>query len=93
MFKWNTRKQYEMWDKKVESWNRKTGFGVELLFLNNEIVNNREKLKYSEVVNKIQEMIDDNISPHTLDKRMSDKLIELQHPQLYLEENLACELI
>ena len=93
MFKWNTRKQYEMWDKKVNSWKLKTGFGIELIFLNDEIINNREKLKYSEVVNKIQIMIDDNISLHTLDKRMIEKLNELQHPQFYIEDNLSCELI
>ncbi len=93
MFNWNTRKQYEMWDKKVNAWKLKTGFGVELLFLTNDILTNKEKLKYSEVVNKIQEMIDDNISLHSLDKRMTDKLTELLHPQYFIEENLACRLI
>jgi hypothetical protein len=93
MFKWNTRKQYEVWDKKVNSWKLKTGFGVELIFLTDEIINNRQKLKYSEVVNKIQTMIDDNISLHTLDKRMIEKLSTLQHPQYFIEENLSCELI
>ena len=93
MFKWNTRNQYEVWDKKVNSWKLKTGFGVELIFLNDEIINNREKLKYSEVVNKIQTMIDENISLHTFDKRMIEKLSTLQHPQYFIEENLSCELI
>jgi hypothetical protein len=92
MFRWNTRKQYETWDKKIESWKNKTGFGLELLFLDPEIVENRKKLKYSEVVNKIQELIDDNISPHLFDKRIIEKL-NVKHPQLFLEENLACELI
>ena len=92
MFKWNNRKQYELWDKKVESWKSKTGFGVELLFLTEEMVKDRVNLCYSEVVGKLQDMIDENISLNTLDKRVADKLSVIRHPQKLIEENLCCEV-
>ncbi len=86
MFRWNTRKQYEIWDKKIESWKSKTGFGVELLFLSLEMVENRTPLIYSETVNKIQTLIDSDTNPNKFDERIREKIGVIIHPQLVKEQ-------
>lgn len=86
MFRWNNRKQYEAWDKKVESWKSRTGFGIELLFLTVEMVKNRTPLGYSETINKIQNLIDANTNPSTFDERIREKLTTVIHPQLEREK-------
>jgi hypothetical protein len=89
MFRWNTRKQYTDWDKKVEKWKSKTGFAVELLFLTKEMVETKTPLFYSQTVDKIQRMIDSDFKMSDLDKLVSDKLESIRHPQLIKEESFV----
>ena len=91
MFRWNTRKQYDAWNKKVEGWKSKTGFGVELLFLTTEMVEKRTPLPYSETINKIQNLIDGNINLNSFDRRITEKLITVIHPQLKREKTFEAE--
>jgi hypothetical protein len=91
MFRWNTRKQYEQWDKKIESWKRKTGFGIELLFLTPEMVKSRTPLKYTETINKIQNLIDMNTKPNSFDERIRKKFGLVVHPQLVKEKLIVVE--
>lgn len=91
MFRWNTRKQYEVWDKKVEGWKSKTGFGIELLFLTVKMVEKRTPLSYSETINKIQNLIDENTNPDSFDRRIREKLTTVIHPQLEREKTFEVE--
>jgi hypothetical protein len=91
MFRWNTRKQYEVWDKKIEGWKSKTGFGIELLFLTIEMVEKRTPLGYSETINKIQTLIDENTNPDSFDRRVREKLTTVIHPQLEREKTFEID--
>jgi hypothetical protein len=91
MFRWNTRKQYQEWDKKVEKWKTKTGFGLELLFLTTEMVETRTPLNYTETINKIQTLIDSNTKQIILDSHVKEKLTTLRHPQLLKEDSFKTE--
>jgi len=86
-FRWNTRKQYEVWDKKIEGWKSKTGFGIELLFLTEEMVKNKTALCYSETMSKIQTLIDTNTNPNNFDERIREKFGKVVHPQLIKEQS------
>lgn len=57
MFRLNTIKQYEQWDKKVEKWKYSRVFSIELLGLTAEIVLNRMLLDISEFIQIFQELI------------------------------------
>lgn len=53
MFRWQTWKQFQMWDKRHEQYRRDKGYGVELYFLNPD-----KLVRYREAIRAIQDAID-----------------------------------
>ena len=50
------------------------------------MVENRTPLGYSDTINKIQVLIDENTSPNSFDRRIFEKLTTVVHPQLEREK-------